>query len=271
MVRITHNMVFLTILLLCCAADLVDDAVRSGYAAFQRQEYDAAIAWYEGALKSSADPGRLAAELGAVCAQAERYSEAAAWFGRCLEDAQGQRRVKAAYGQATSLTHVGKTVPGRRGVAILQQAMQMYEMTLREWAALSSEEQEAFSHYKADTEHNRSITQQLLTLKLKEPEPPENTEVEAPPVTSDALSEAEAGLNRGARATPLAGQTSSSQGNDSGTSESTAGRGNLPPLPDEEDAPPLGADDAQRRIDALMARLRQPLRSTLPKPGTKDW
>lgn len=258
--------------LLCVAAEENIDALRSGYTAYVRQEYDTAIRYYALALKSSPNPGPLAFDLGSVFAQAQRYQEAALWFSRSLEDASGIRRAKSAYGLATSLTHQANKLQGRRAVALLQQALQSFELTLRELAMLSHEELASAPALKVDAETNRTIALALLSQKQKEPEPPQPPEDEVPPHLTDAsLNEAGGGTTNGSRATPLRGRNTSTTGNETGSADTTAGSGNLPPLPDDDQAPPLTAEEAQRRLDQLMQRLRKPLASQPGKPGTKDW
>ncbi|MFT3881254.1 MAG: hypothetical protein QM703_16515 [Gemmatales bacterium] len=272
MVKRSSIIGILIVSLLCAGAEINLDALRSGYAAYLKQEYDTAIRFYEQAVKSSSDPGPLACDLGSLFAQAERYQEAALWFRRSLEDASGLRRAKSAYGLATSLTHQANKMQGRRAVALLQQALQSYEVALREMATLSPEEIASIPALKADAEHNRSIAQALLAQKQKEPEPPQPPEEEILPNSIDvSMNEAGGGANNGSRGTPLTGRNNGASGNETGTSDSTAGRGNLPPLPDDDQAPPLSAEEAQRRLDQLIQRLRKPLTPLPGKPGTKDW
>ncbi len=262
----------LSITLLCVAAERKDGALQAGYTAYQRQEYDTAIRSYEQALLASTDPGPIAYDLGAICAAAERYSEAATWYTRSLEDARGVRRAKSAYGLATSLTHFANRQQGRRAVALLQQALQNYELAMREWSSLNSEETSSMPTLKADAEFNRSIAQNLLVQKQKEPEPPEPPNNDMPPEATDpALTDPGTGNGNGSRASPLNGRNNTTNGTESGTNDSTAGRGNLPPLPDDDKAPPLSPEEARRRLDQLMQRLRKPLPQHAAKPGTKDW
>ena len=262
----------LIITLLCVGAERRDDALQAGYAAYQRQEYDTAIRCYEQANLASADPGPIAYNLGAICAAAERYSEAAAWYTRSLEDASGVRRAKSAYGLATALTHFANKQQGRKAVALLQQALQNYELAMREWNSLATEETSSMPTLKADAEFNRSIAQNLLAQKQKEPEPPEPHSNDMPPeVTDPSLTDPGTGSGNGSRASPLNGRNNSTNGTASGTNDSTAGRGNLPPLPDDDKAPPLSPEEARGRLDQLMQRLRKPLPQHAAKPGTKDW
>lgn len=272
MVTRTSIIGILVVALMCTGSEVNLDALRSGYAAYLRQEYETAIRFYEQAVKSSSDPGPLASDLGSLFAKAERYQEAAQWFSRSLEDAGGLRRIRSAYGLATSLTHLANKLQGRRAVALLQQALQSYELALRESDTLTPEEKELIPALRADVEFNRNIAQALLAQKQKEPEPPQPPEDEVPPSSTDvSMNEAGGGTSNGSRATPLKGRNNGATGNETGTSDSTAGRGNLPPLPDDENAPPLSPEEAQRRLDQLMQRLRKPLTPQAGKPGTKDW
>lgn len=272
MVKNTSILGVLTVALLCAGAEVNLDALRSGYAAYLRQEYDTAIRHYEQAVRASSDPGPLACDLGSLFAKAERYQEAATWFNRSLEDANDLRRAKSAYGLATSLTHLGNKLQGRRAVTLLQQALQSYEVALREMTGLTPEQAASILNMKADAEYNRSIAQTLLAQKQKEPEPTLPPENETPPISNDAsMNEAGMGTGNGSRAMPLQGRNNAATGNETGTTDSTAGRGNLPPLPDDDKAPPLSAEEAQRRLDQLMQRLRKPLTPQAGKPGTKDW
>jgi len=272
MVRLLVITGLLSITLLCVAAERKDDALQAGYAAYQKQEYDTAIRSYEQALLASTDPGPIAYDLGAICAAAERYSEAATWYTRSLEDASGVRRAKSAYGLATAQTHFASKQQGRRAVTLLQQALQNYELAIREWGSLRSEETSSIPTLKADAEFNRGIAQNLLAQKQKEPEPPEPPNSDIPPEATDpTLTDPGTGNGNGSRGSPLSGRNNSTNGTETGTTDSSAGRGNLPPLPDDDKAPPLSPEEARRRIDQLMQRLRKPLPQHAAKPGTKDW
>ena len=178
--------------------------------------------------------------------------------------ATGLRRVKAAYGHATALTHAAHGYTGKRAVAILRQAIQSFELTKREALALP----EAKVYFE-DAEHNLAIAQALMAQKQNEPEPPEDMAEEQPtPSIPQPLNNTEGnGNNR--RGSPLTGKNNPGEGQGGG--ESQAGRGNLPPLPDEETVPPISAAEAQRRLQNLLQRLRRPLTNAPARPGSKDW
>jgi hypothetical protein len=254
---------FLIITLL--AAEPHEAPLQAGYRAWLAGETAQAVMQYEQALRVSNDPGAIALELGSLQASSGNYLQAAGWFARCLEDARGLRRLRAAYGHATALTHVGSNLAAKRAVAMLRQAIQSYELVKREAAGVS--EAQALL---ADAEHNLAIAQGLLAQKLQEPEPPEDmNDTEPAPSIPQPLNNSDAAANTRRGATPLAGKNDPGESN--GGAESQAGRGNLPPLPDEDKLPPISAEEAQRRLQELLDRLRRPLGNTTPRPGSKDW
>lgn len=258
--------------LLLVAAEEQPAALQTGYAAYLRGEYDVALRNYERALLQSNEPGRIASELGAIAAEAGRYPEASLWFSRAMEDATGARRAKAAYGQATALIHVAATQPGRRGVAILKQAISLLAIATRETASLSVTEQAAIPSLLEDIQHNQSVAEALLQQKQKEPEPPgKEDDKQDNPVEQNPASSGSGNNSKNAKQVPMNGKSDDPQGNETGTSDSTAGRGNLPPLPDDEKMPLLSRDEAERRLEQLRQRLKQPLTKQPLKPGSKDW
>ncbi len=241
-----------------------------GYQAYVNADYDTALHEYELALQQSNDPGRYALDLGAIAAQAGRYSEAVQWFSRSLEDATVERQLIALYGQATSLTHLAGTQQGKRAVMLLERAIAGYQQTLLRLADVLKQNASR-SHRiveKQDIEHNLNIAIALLKQKQQEPEPPEQPEqpdnTTPPSLTSDGTGTGNARV--GSMQGPRGSESASSS-----TEQSIPGRGNLPALPDDEEAPPISAEEAERRLQQLLKRLRQPLSTAPLKPGNRDW
>lgn len=256
---------------LCVAATTVEDSLQAGYRAYLAQEYDTAIRHYEQAMLSSDDPGRIACELGAILAKADRYQDAAQYFGRSLEDAHGDRRVKAAYGQGTALTKVAEQLQGRRAVAVLQRALSCYEIAIREIETMPTEVGSG-SSLKQDAEHNRAVAQALLARKQQEPDPPDNLDESDPlPLLNPSMSDPGSNPARGNNAVPLNNRQPQGGGTESGKNESSAGKGNLPPLPDDDQTSPISPEEAHRRLNDLLKRLRSPQSPSPNKPGTRDW
>lgn len=259
-----RHCLLLLMLFVLVAADQQEASLQAGYRAWLQSDLPKALQQYEQALRHSRDPGYLACELGCLHAQAGNYRDAAEWFRRSLEDATGLRRVKAAYGHATALTHAAHGYTGKRAVAMLKQAMQSFELAKRE--ALAHPEARA---YFDDAEHNLAIARTLMAQKQNEPEPPEDMVEEQPtPSLPQPLNNNE-GNGNSRRGAPLTGNNTPGEGQGGG--DSNAGRGNLPPLPDDEKVPPISATEAQRRLQELLQRLRRPLINPPSRPGSKDW
>lgn len=246
--------------------------LQQGYAAYLRGDYETALRQYERAMAQSDDPGRWAMELGAIAAQAGRYPEASLWFSRALEDAGQLRRARAAYGQGTSLVHVASSLTGRKAVTLLRQALSLLTLAEREVQALLTEERESSRGLLGDMLQNRSVAEAMLQQKLKEPEPPEAKEQNqaTPPDQQDAPSAPGKSIST-PRSTPQTRSPQDQPQQEGQSSDSTAGRGNLPPLPDDETTPPLSRSEALRRLQELLQRLKQPLHQQPLRPGSKDW
>jgi tetratricopeptide (TPR) repeat protein len=242
----------------------------AGYQAYAAGDYDAALRYYEAALSQTTDPGMVAYHQGVVLAAAGRHGEAAAAWGRTLEDAQGARRIKAAYGQATALTHSAAGMAGRRAVRVLQQALQLFDIVGREAAGV-----EGLGSVPEDAKYNRAVAEALLAKKLKEPEPPDPPEEEVTQDQSDSMIDREA-QGQGDRPNQPGGGRAGAAGNrrgapQGGGNDNQPGAGNLPPQLDEDRTPPIPPEEAQRLLDEVLRRLRRPLANTPSRPGAKDW
>jgi len=94
-------------LLLVSASPLppVDECIRQGNAAFEREEYDQALDYFQKAEGRTLDPGLVAFNTGATFFKLGRYQDAALQFERSLEDkaAPLARRRRAQYDLGTAL------------------------------------------------------------------------------------------------------------------------------------------------------------------------
>ena len=98
-----------------------DDFVRQGNAAFERQDYQAAVDLYARAEERTTDPGLVAFNKATACYRVGRFAEAAAGYRRCLEDEQAppERRARAFYDLGNALVKQS----GDASAALLAQAV----------------------------------------------------------------------------------------------------------------------------------------------------
>jgi tetratricopeptide (TPR) repeat protein len=254
-------------------ARLPEDEFVAGYRAYQQEDYDTALRHFHAALIHSPDPGLVAYHQGVVLAAAGRHAEAAAAWARTLEDAQGLRRWRAAYGQATALTRVASTLHGRRAVRLLQQSLQLFDQ-VRQEAAEAKETLEEAQTLVANAQHNRAVAEALLAQKLKEPEPLEPPDQD---ITSDSIDNPRNQTDPGAGnrtlqpGVPRRGTGNPGGAGDNGKNTNHPGKGDLPLRTGDDQMPPMSPDEANRRLDEVLRRLQRPLHGTTPRPGAKDW
>lgn len=270
MVNRIHYLILGVMLLVIPAGEEHLPNLVKGYQAFANADFETALREYELALQQSNDPGRIAVDLGAIAAQAGRYSEAVQWFSRSLEDAVDERQVIALYGQATSMTYLANRLQGRRAVKLLEQAIAGYQKTLTRRDSLLKQAAPRLRQLveKQDIEHNMNLAIALLKQKQQEPEPPEQSEQPDNAMSPNTTSE---GSGTGGTRTGSMQGPRGSENVSTSTEQSMPGRGNLPALPDTEEAPPISTEEAERRLQQLLKRLRQPPSATPLKPGNRDW
>jgi len=252
---------------LCIGAQRPEDDLAEGDRAYRDGDSDAALRHYERALTRSPDPGLVSYHQGVVLAESGQHVEAAAAWMRTLEDAQGMRRLKAAYGEGTALTHVAAGLPGRQAVRALRQALQWFDVVAQEGNTLTD-----LGSVPEDAKHNRAVAEALLARKLIEPEPPEQDQARDSTENPPNMEE----LGSGDRQRQPGGGRRGGDGRQEGqpregNGDSQPGQGNVLPQPDEERLPQISPEEAQRRLDAVLKRLRGPMASTPQRPGVKDW
>ncbi len=262
-------------LLVGAGQPIVSDARREAYQAFRQGNFELALKRYDLALSTTPDPGAVAFDQGATLAALGRHAESALAFGRCMEDAAGLRRIRAAYGQGTAMIAVAARLQGKRAVKVLQQAILLLEIALREGDAAETNVEQA-STLRSDAGHNRTIAQQLLAKKLREPEPPVPQEEETTQDPMELLSNLRENLGGNRAPQPLRPQRPLSGQNGSGTGQANSsntqpGRGSLPPVLDDQQTPPFSPEEAREHLEKVMQRLRKPLQSGSIIPGARDW
>lgn len=249
----------------------VEELLRRGEAAFARREFAAALACYERAEELAPDPGLVAFNKAAVLYRLGRFREAEQCYRRCLDDAAvpGPRRARALYDLGTSLVHVadGKDA----------QALELAVRCLRQCRRAADPELAAQAAY------NLELARLLWARAKASPNdaaPPPKDGAEPQQGKSDDRqpgepSEGEKGSPM-SKGQPLSPDAAKDQKKAVATQEQIAGKGNLRPLPDDEELQPLDPRDMAAHLERVarrVAREQRDQRLVLPRtfPGVKDW
>jgi hypothetical protein len=228
------------------------EQVRRGNAAYERGDYDAAVAAYAEAETRIVDPGLAAYNKAAALYQKSVYRDAELLYRCSLEDASDERRIQALYGLGNSLVQQSHL----RGAEALRAAMQAYEDCLKQPgidAALVD-----------DARHNLELAK-LLLLRVQSrsseqpPNKPDDPEQERPkppePRQSPDLGSEQLGQGkrdtRGERKRVHQDQAKDATKSDEGS----PGAGTLPPVPDQDDLAPMAREDAEEHLQRAAARI----------------
>lgn len=253
-----------------CAATPTD-WVRRGNAAFDRGDLAEALALYHRAETEALDPGLVAFNLAATHYELGQFAEAEACYRRALEDAVGPRRVRAIYGLGNALVRTGQQLHGRPAVQRLLAAKQSYEACLALETLLEESEREACRDTFADARFNLGLVDPLLEKKraeaAREPAAPDGGEPKRPDEKAPGSGEDPPGGETdtspaGARGKPGPGSEdpmSGAAGAEAprGTDQLRPGKGNLPPLLDDRDAPTLDPERALEHLRNQLDRIRR--------------
>lgn len=268
------------------ASDRTDarSLLEEGHAAFARGDYAAAAALYEQAEIYSTDPAETAFYLASAKYQLALKTEGpspelreAEQLYRCCLRSSDPRRPHALYGLGNCLLRK----VGERDIDGLRAAISCYDQCLQcagEDAALA-----------ADARYNREKAR-LLLLQCQPPingtasdRPPEDDPFprpfrqDRPPLSfPNELS----GPNGEGNARD-AGTVDTAQGQGTGTDSSdqppSPGKGNLEPIPDKVDVPPLSPHDAAEHLQSASKKVMQERQThhrrvePASATGVKDW
>lgn len=243
------------------AADGAIDTLRAGDAAYQRGDYAAAAREYQRAGPESADPGLAAFNAAAAEYRLEQYAVASANYRRALEDAVGPRRIWAWYGLGNALAQQGRRESGWAAVRTLRQALDAYRAAEEAWQAAAPEAQAQTARIPADVGHNRGVASLWLDKKLAEAqqEPPEPEVSSSGPATFPA--------DPAPATAPRPHSTEATADDDDAA---PPGRGNLPLLLDDRNAPPLDRNDALEHLQLLRERLRRANQGLAAPAGARE-
>ena len=251
-------------------APLAEDCLRQGNAAFARQQFEEALAWYTKAEFATDDPGLVAFNKGAALYRLGRFDEAAAHYQRCLEDQAipAFRLARTSYDFGTALVRAD-TKDRRR----LEQAIAAFRQCLAAQPA---------ADLRTDALANLELAK-WLWLQAKPSanrEPPDGADDshERPPNADPR------GGNDPARTLGNAPGMADEGGPDKNGvdppglhgSRKKLAHGPLQMLPDSDKLTPLTPDETTAHLEQIVDRVRRERRSywqqAAPTPAqVKDW
>jgi Ca-activated chloride channel family protein len=249
--------------------------VRRGNAAFERGDYAEALYEYGQAEERIDDPGLLAFNEGTALYQVGRYREAELHFRRSREDAEGPRRARLLYNLGNCLVQQARPNDVRR----LQEAVDLYGQCLDEEACEAELAENA--------RHNLELGRLLLARARARPDTSEAEHEKQPSDTPprennvddhSSLPEAKSAMpDASGRPERVAAAPQEASNGPARAEQATPGRGNLGPLPDDEELAPLTPEDAEVYLEQAARRIqgerREYRRRPLPVPAAHvlDW
>ncbi len=266
----------LVVLLLMGAA--LEEWVRKGNAAFERGDYETAVAFYELAEGRIGDPGLAAFNKAAALYQLRDYARASEQYAAALEDAGGVRRVKALYGLGNAQVQLGRDAFGTQALEPLALAVRHYQDCLREEAQLEPKDREicreTFDHARA----NLQVAEAILAKKRRERPPDASTGQDREPNAGEPGDERTPDGGPGGRKPQRVGRAPGKpvdpgEAADLGGDSHRPGAGNL--TTQLTGGVTLDASRALEHLQETMSRLRsdraRALSSVLESCGARDW
>jgi tetratricopeptide (TPR) repeat protein len=266
---------------LCAATP--GDWLRRGNAAYARGDYPEAVEMYRRAEPTIADPGLVSFNLAATHYQMNQFAEAEAYYRRALEDANGVRRVEALYGLGNARARLGDDLNGNDAVRKLLEAKQSYESCLDLEIVVAQPLQERCQSTFTDARFNLRLLEPLLAKKRLEaahaqPDagPTGDAPGARPPGSGNDHPRGNGGQRHRGTAEP-GNETPLGHGSDTPHAGSPRpGKGNLPPLLDDQEAPALDSEQAmQHLLDQLERihrdRARRGSAASDRMTGARDW
>ena len=234
-----------------------EELVRQGNAAFEREDYDAAVTAYTKAEERITDPGLVAFNKGAALFRLERYAEAAAHYRRSLEDATGAARARMLYNLGNSLLQESRG----SNVGRLKQAIDSFGLCLR---------QEGLEPNIGDNARHNLELAKLLWVRAKQArpnrengngpdDPPDQPKSEPKPPDDPKTNPGEVGPNP--TGDPMTTGQPTTDPRDPGTNPMPTpgppppGSGNLPPVPDNEELTRMLPEDAAAHLQRAAERV----------------
>lgn len=256
-----------------------EEYIRQGNAAFEREEWDAALKFYGLAEERTPNPGLVAANKGAALYRSGDYPGAAAHYRRCLEDATGPRRAAFLYDLGTATLMQSKGAEPK----LIRQAIDCFALCLRQ--------PEAADDVRKNAAHNLELAKVLYAKarqaragkdpgsndpdEPKDNKPPEPKKEETKPQSGDPTV--------GPNGEPMPkGKPEAVDPRDPTQpipvdAPPPPGTGDLPPVPDSEDLKRMQPEEAARHVQRaaeLILRERRKNQTEMAPKASKiiaDW
>ena len=253
-----------------------DDLVRQGNAAFERGDFAGAVELYARAEERTTDPGLIAFNEAAALYQLGRYRDAELRLRRCQEDATGSRRGRVLYNLGNCLVQEARS----RNPSRLREAINTYQQCLQQ-DGIEPE-------LAADARHNLEVAR-LLLQKAQSSRESQNESSEdqgATPQPEEQRNDARPGGDQAMTTLPngmdRAGQAVNQTGDRKTAPNKTdqlppPGKGNLPPIPDDEELNAMSPEDAAQHLKQAASRIAQERREYRERPipappaNVRDW
>jgi Ca-activated chloride channel family protein len=275
-------LVLLTMFLIGAATKLApEELVRLANAAFDRQEYDAALKLYTEAEATIENPGLVSFNKGAALYRLGRFRDAQLHYQRCLDEADSKHRPALLFNLGNTLLQQAQA---GGDLSLFREALQAYQKCVGE--------PEAEASLRASARHNLELTKLLwLQARLARPNQPEkepgsDTNPEPPRPEKDPKDQEKVGEggdnNPGQMPKPIMdkrGKADKKEGPDKAieTPETAPGKGHVPPPPDDAKLKPMSREDAERNVQDGAKRIREERflyrQRAAPAPlrGVPDW
>ncbi len=270
-------LLLLPVLLAANTEDTADLLYR-GNAAYQRGDFSSAISYYEQAQRRTTDPELLAFNLATAnyqLAQAGNtlaLAAAESAYRSCLQP-RCPYRAAALFGLGNCL--LLRAESGQLDPLSLRVAIDRYLECQRD-PGCSAELAEA-----AQRQQERArllLAQTPPRSEATESSGGDNDSTDEPPARSgDPASRSTSNETVAEPSTSDSSTTAPTRDSDDKSGKSKAGRGTLPPVPDQADAPPLAAELAQLHLEQAQQQIQEDLlrhrrgRARSVPPATRDW
>lgn len=242
-------------MLLIAAADAMnpEELVRRGNAAFDRQEYEAAVKLFTEAEPLIPNPGIVAHNKAAALYRLGRFAEAQLHYERCLEEAEPHQRAALQFDLANCLLQQAQASSNGK---LFRDTAAAYERCLAE--PMIAEELKSSARHNLELAKLLWLQARLARAGQKEPEPGNEPRNDPPAKTPENPEKPDDGGNSQSGATPKPSpdkdgktkpETKDGKQEPIPTTERTAGRGNEKALPpDKQKLDPVPVETALKNL-----------------------